>query len=438
MKFKNVSTSLSSIITIPKGFQMQLSDTPEEHLEQVAKYEILKEQKRRKIGRVPKKSNALPGFNPSELINRRAVHTERALRSYKNFGLKGFIHPVFREENFHGCSDDVYYQLEPALRLSTRLLLSKGTSSFWHTLMFGKREFCVSTSARKNQNCYRIRSDTSWTEEWANAFKERLDKFAGQVHFFFHTTPMQNYGSYASMGLVEDCGFAQALQIDQSEQKFERSKICLHSDFYTTAKRISMLKYPDFAAVLRFHFFLAVVLCHEVAHSLEYAMHPGHISEVYYYSDDWNEAGEAFERKVFGGRIQPISSRIDCAYGIATIDWPIKNLESQDNVYHAVPMEFIMSLQQQALWDEAEKTSDPAVFQIPRQGAKSAELIGVDMMVWSDEAKASLSDETEKADTILKRTVDGRIVKNCTRGTMKGSRRGKIKGGIPRKKAGQV
>lgn len=43
----------------------------------------------------------------------------------------------------------------------------------------------------------------------------------------------------------------------------------LSRDFYTTAKRIAGMQNADIAMVLRFHFFFAVNICHEVAHAWE-------------------------------------------------------------------------------------------------------------------------------------------------------------------------
>ena len=114
---------------------------------------------------------------------------------------------------------------------------------------------------------------------------------------------------------------------------YRNSRLNMHTDFYTTAKRLSLLKSPDPAMVLRFNFFLAVNLCHEFAHFVEWS-DPRRVeinedgfggaaatSEAYMFDYTWQEMGWAFEKAVFGGLVQPISCRTDCMYGPTVVPW---------------------------------------------------------------------------------------------------------------------
>lgn len=59
-------------------------------------------------------------------------------------------------------------------------------------------------------------------------------------------------------------------QTSRSTDPWEQASIVqLSRDFYTTAKRIAGMQNADIAMVLRFHFFFAVNICHEVAHAWE-------------------------------------------------------------------------------------------------------------------------------------------------------------------------
>jgi hypothetical protein len=138
-------------------------------------------------------------------------------------------------------------------------------------------------------------------------------------------------------------GFWQSSRgIDPWEQE---SILQLSRDFYTTAKRIAGLRNPDIAMVLRFHFFFAVNICHEVAHAFERKcgltwfhdlLKVGNLIDL---SDlNWShlptervleaawlqnkivEMGIAWERDTFGGRIMPVNVRVDASLGIMVAD----------------------------------------------------------------------------------------------------------------------
>ncbi|KAF2866693.1 hypothetical protein BDV95DRAFT_504095 [Massariosphaeria phaeospora] len=417
LSYDNSATFIPSTIEVPKDFSLQLSISINHHLAQVADRKVL-EKYRRLLGhrkdKDPTKRKSLKlGFDPVELIRKQAV-TFQDDASMRTSTLDNDIHRIFRLENFHGCPDEVYEVLKPALRLSTLLLFSRATSGFWHTLVFGDRKPCEKTSAEYGQSCFRIRDEVPYSEEKALEFSKFLDGQVDTLHFMFHRQPLPPDPAYASMGLVAD--YKNGL-MRKLNRKCHTSRICLHTDFYTTAKKLSKLQYPEPAMVLRFNLFLAVCLAHEMAHFIEVSgphhEHPLGEPEVFLGDNMWTESGIAFELKVFGGRLHPISSRVDCGLGLAVLSYPLKEVyDKEDNVLYTLPMDYITRMQQKATWEQDFAPVGAAVFHVPRTGGKSIEINGANLMIWPDEKDADISDHVDGRDTLFLRLDDGQIVKN--------------------------
>jgi hypothetical protein len=416
LNYDDVLSFTPSTIEVPKDFGLQLSISINHHLAQVADRKAL-EKYRRLLGHRKDASKRKPvklGFDPVELIKKQAVTFSEKV-SDPVCTLDNDIHSIFRIDNWHGCPDAIYEVLKPALRLATQLLTSRATAHFWQTLVFGKRESCEETSQLYHQPCFRIRETVAWDEERQETFKNFLNNQIDTVHFYFHHDPLPPETAYASMGLVKD--YKNGLMRKLNE-KCHTSRICLHSDFYTTAKKLSLLQYPDPAMVLRFNLFLAICLAHEISHFCEVSgPHHDHPllsePEVFFGDNKWTESGIAFELKVFGGRIHPLSSRIDCSFGLACLDYPLKELyDKDDNILYALPMDYILKLQQKATWEQDFSKSGADVFFVPRTGGRSFEINGTNLMIWEDESDADISDHVDGQDTEWKRMDDGSIAKN--------------------------
>lgn len=202
LNYDNSTSFTPSTIEVPKDFGLQLSISINHHLAQVADQKIL-EKYRRLLGHRKdhvRRKNVKLGFDAVELLQNHAIDLPDKTLATRST-LNNDIHPVFRPENFHGCSDSIYEVLKPALRLSTLLLLSRGTSTFWHTLVFGERKLCNKTSETYGQPCHRIVNDTAWSDSHARKFKSLVDRQVDTVHFMFHRNPLPPDPAYASMGL---------------------------------------------------------------------------------------------------------------------------------------------------------------------------------------------------------------------------------------------
>jgi hypothetical protein len=416
LSYDDVLSFTPSTIEVPKDFGLQLSISINHHLAQVADRKAL-EKYRRLLGHrkdISKRKQVKLGFDPVELIKKQAVTFAKDV-SDPICTLDNKIHNIFRPDNWHGCPDAVYEVLKPGLRLATQFLTSRATAHFWQTLVFGKREPCDETSSLYGQPCFRIRETVAWSEERQQTFLSFLENQIDTVHFYFHHDPLPPETAYASMGLVKD--YKNGL-MRKLNNKCHTSRICLHSDFYTTAKKLSLLQYPEPAMVLRFNLFLAICLAHEISHFCEVSgPHHDHPllsePEVFFEDNMWTESGIAFELKIFGGRIHPLSSRIDCSFGLACLDYPLKELyDKDDNILYALPMDYILRLQQKATWEQDFSDSGSDVFFVPRTGGRSFEINGTNLMIWEDESDADISDHIDGQDTEWKRMDDGSIAKN--------------------------
>jgi hypothetical protein len=416
LSYDDVLSFTPSTFEVPKDFGLQLSISINHHLAQVADRKAL-EKYRRLLGHRRDASKRRPvklGFDPVELIKKQAV-TFTDVIANPTCTLDNDIHNIFRIDNWHGCPDAVYEVLKPGLQLATYLLTSRATAHFWQTLVFGKREPCEKTSQLYGQPCFRIQETVAWSAERHATFKNFLENQIDTVHFYFHHDPLPPETAYASMGLVKD--YKNGL-MRKLNDKCHTSRICLHSDFYTTAKKLSLLQYPEPAMVLRFNLFLAICLTHEISHFCEVSgPHHDHPllsePEVFFGDNMWTESGIAFETKVFGGRIHPLSSRIDCSFGLACLDYPLKELyDKDDNILYALPMDYILKLQQKATWEQDFSKSGADVFFVPRTGGRSFEINGTNLMIWEDENEADISDHVDGEDTEWKRMDDGSIAKN--------------------------
>lgn len=416
LSYNNSASFTPSTIEVPKDFELQMSISINHHMAQIADRKAL-EKYRRLLGHhkdVTKRKSARLGFDPVELIKKRAVTLPETLVS-PNCTLDNDIHPIFGPENWHGCPDNIYEVLKPGMQLATQFLTSRATAHYWHTLVFGNREQCAVTSEAYGQPCHRIREDVPWSEERQNTFNDFLNNQVDTVYFCFHNNPLPPETVYASMGLVRDYKNGLMRKIND---KCHASRICLHADFYTTAKKLSLLRYREPAMVLRFNLFLAICLSHEIAHFCEVSgPHHDHPllsePEVFWGDNMWTESGIAFETKVFGGRIHPLSLRIDCSLGLACLDYPLKELyDKEENVLYALPMDYILKLQQKETWEQDFSKAGPDVFFVPRNGSKSVEINGANLMIWEDENEADISDHIDGKETEWKRMDDGSITRN--------------------------
>ncbi|MBE7179654.1 MAG: hypothetical protein INR71_00315 [Terriglobus roseus] len=428
------------LIDVPQGFGMQLVCYSKDFGSLIAKAKRMEtsifhmgfsHKHKRDDDNVERKY----GFDPCEILKRNAVHFPPGFTSYRST-LVNEVHPILLPENFHGCPAQIYDQLVPGLRLATHLLVHRSTAHFWHTIAFGERKLDEALTITHGRPCFRLESALTYSEEDAERFKTFLTSVAPNVHIHFSLWPLaKQEGLYAGMAIVGD--YKRGERQSSRDEERRKCRICLHTDFYTTAARLAKLQSPDPSLILRFNFFVAITICHEIAHLVE--MNGSHESaragrEAYWgQSSRRPEMGSAFEEAVFGGKVHPIGARVDCAWGCTVYDNPdtpergrsrpahLVDGERREGAdggeqlgllcdltkFYTVPMDYMARLQQKETWDAGAFDEDDLdagkALLIPRNGAQAVSVPVFDMVVWEDEALNPVSDENEGLKTPFRR-----------------------------------
>ena len=332
------------------------------------------------------------------------------------------IHPLYQRDAFTGCEDEVYEQFLPALRLASLWMTQPICFQFWVTLAMGHREVDETMSSRFNRLQHRIRNDAPLTKEDALGVIKYIREISKdyRLSFTFQDNFKQHGATiFGGTNKVCDVGWSDS---ERPSNGLLRIFTKLSSDYYVAAKKLSQLKYPDLAQVLRFQFGLAVLLVHETCHAIElahirkrpdvvpdaaydpqYEQWIGH--EPYFYDSIRPELGLTWETYMFGGRILPINDRVDCLHGLCVFDWPDKNAPFDPNSreVHTIPMTYIEKMFQMSTWEQDFDLSKKDIWHIPRTGAKSIYLTHFTTMSYDEEqrikdeeAAEALKSATEK------------------------------------------
>lgn len=465
-KFNNTGLSdtnllANPLIDVPKGFGMQLICYSQDY------GALITEAKKREgaflhmglKGKNGSNSERKHGFDPTEVLKRHAISFPPEFKTHL-FTLSNAVHPLLQLERFHGCPTEIYEQLVPGLQLATKLLLHRSTAHFWHTVAFGERSLDQHLTVTNGHRCFRLKEPVPYSTEDAVRFANLMDSLTSTLHIHFSLWPLpKRAGLYAGMAIIPDYKRGQAhIPYSSVTENRRNCRICLHTDFYTTAQMLARLANPDPSLVLRFNLFVAVTVCHELAHFVEMngaheGARPENTREAYWGRESRiAEMGSAFEEAVFGGKVHPIGARVDCAWGCTVYDNPSnvrkqrrdapteKDLDSGGTIknvgktsrrrassgaglgllcdltrFSTVPMDYIARLQQKETWDAGKFDEDDldagTALLIPRDGAQAVSVPVFDMVVWDDEATNAVSDDHEKRDTPWRRLQDGSIVK---------------------------
>lgn len=340
------------------------------------------------------------GFFAADIIRYGAVD----MLSPRPPNLTNEIHPLYQRNAFTGCEDEVYEQFVPALRLASMWMTV--CSQFWVTLARGHREVDEAMSLRFGRLQHRIRQDVPLTKENASEVMDYIKDISKdyRMSFTFQDNFKRNGATYfGGTNKVCDVGWSDS---DRPSNQLLRIYTKLSSDYYVAAKKLSQLKYPDLAQVLRFQFGLAVLLVHETSHAIElahirrrpdivpdeaydpyYQQWIGH--EPYLYDSVRPELGLTWEMYMFGGRILPINDRVDCLHGLCVFDWPDKNapFDLNSREVHTIPMTYIERMFQMSTWEQEFDMSKKDLWHIPRNGAKSIYLTHFTTMSYDEEQR---------------------------------------------------
>lgn len=300
---------------------------------------------------------------------------------------------IFRYQNFPNLSFKTYQTMQPALALAERLIL-RGSMPFWVNIACGRRYYNFNDDLNRLQEC--LEPLASNDESHVRKALELLEILGKTVTFDFDDVE----GGYA-------CSRPTTVNTSpRTDSWLMPHEILLDNSFRHVVEKYTRLKHPDPAAKLRFNFFLAVVLCHEIAHAFEVKCGNNHYfnfvrnqpigkwpasrtHEAYWIRDEFAEAGAKWEISTFGDRVKPINHGCDIRYGLVLYngDWFDCNLFHKNASYRTsrgihnsivIPMGYIEEIQQECFW------SKPGIrdMQPPKFGPRSI-FVGTDTSTMS-------------------------------------------------------
>ena len=242
-------------LQLSDGYVMDGEVIPADHYQALQEVKMHVKRKRREgILSKPARRQRAPdfyGYRPQDLNYKGAV----SLHDCRPSDLANDIHPLLVRARFDDTPDAIYNELVPALRLASLFLTRPICMQFWVTMAFGERIDDIKMSRKHSRRCQRIPQHVTPTHANTLAVIKHLHELGskGLIHFRFKTKLLHNK-AWGCSGPIYDYGHS----------RMTRSVVRLHSDYYTVAKKLSKLKYPEASQKLRFSFLFAVLLLHEL------------------------------------------------------------------------------------------------------------------------------------------------------------------------------
>ena len=335
----------------------------------------------RYYGHIQEKTTA--GFQAEDLISHGALGSpDCASSSLEDIVL---IHPLFRLQNFHDCTAEIYQAMTPALQLASLFLTTSACLQLQSTILYGQGENSGLFSFGRQGDYERIKEPCQVTPERYDAIQKYYWELADHVRFYFSTTLQPD--SWACTCVTDLSGTSRPSQTPGRNMTDHIIQLC--DDHYNILAKLSRTQHPDPAARLRYYFLLAVHLCHELAHVLASSrQNPYSGLEPILGTVNESECGRQWEVMVFGGIPYPINNRADCAHGLAICSWPMNVIDNWDGIWYSIPHEYIQNLFSAQWWVgtiRAVTSNDTEFLHVPRNGAQSAEVPVVETHCKTDE-----------------------------------------------------
>ncbi|KAL8740221.1 MAG: hypothetical protein Q9190_007054 [Brigantiaea leucoxantha] len=388
-RLETAAPSLSTLDNVASGLQLNMGTTST--LFHTLRWEAKRVDKRKRdMGVLPKLNTKRQkhGFQPEELLWHEAIE----LRDCKSSNLTNEIHPLLSRDCFDDTPDPIYDQLMPGLRLATMFLTQPVCMQFWVTLAKGDRKRDAEMSKRYGQSRHRIIRNVDLTKKNSLDMIRYINDLglAKVIHYTWSRNLLYR-GHHAFGVAARVCRFSNEDQ-EGRNGKLQNCHIRLNSDYYTVAKKMSQMKYPDEAQKLRFNLNVATIMVHELAHAIELSQWRNRSPSAYEpFLLNHNEAelGHCWEAFLFGGRVAPINDRVDANFGIGTYDWPTPfgEMNPERTIVRSVSMRYVERLQQMATWEQTYSLDEWRTFHIPKDGATSVYLNAVTTVPWSEEER---------------------------------------------------
>ena len=276
------STMRSRNVGVPKGYIMSQEFVDRDA--DIVDRRVQAAQRDRQPGRGASLRSGIPrvfGFKPEDLI--RAGIKEKM--NVKPNNLTADIHPILQPNHWYSVPDDVYNTLTPGLRLASTLLTHPCAMQFYIDLLFGERVLDYAKTIENDSPQQRIPDTLENNKQhakeamdyirqlgsmnlpehgdlWSFTFDEHLDpdQDGSRCFGYYHNVKAQSDLVQTNREIVER-------HLANLPSGLQRSRIALHGDLYVEAKKITDTQsYPE-DQKLRYYFFFATVLLHEVRSS---------------------------------------------------------------------------------------------------------------------------------------------------------------------------
>ena len=385
------SIQIKSVVQHPNTIPRDFHYPADRHYKELAsKYGLLERLP------APARKRKFFGFDAQELLLNGALHCTPCRPSDLKY--KPTL-TIFREETFQDTPQSVLDALKPALALA-ELVMLKGNPKFWVDVACGMRVPDYERIQKEATRAEKLIPVSQVTQAMMNKTLARLQALGKRLMIRFETLdnvygccwhpivlPVQRpLSGYLNHGQLWPSSETLRLPAPYPGDPWNQPAVIkLDSKLFAAAKRFSMQKFPDMAAKLRFTFFFAVNLLHELAHAFEakcghshyYELiskdrgKPGGLSRSYFsrfvepkYKHHHTEMGAAFEYETFGGRVHPINHDFSMNYGLNVYLGGGKGHASGAGVQairngqpfgRAIPMGYVEELQQQSYWSKGPK-----------------------------------------------------------------------------------
>ncbi|KAI9737786.1 MAG: hypothetical protein M1834_009154 [Cirrosporium novae-zelandiae] len=268
------------------------------------------------------------------------------------------VHPIFSRQVFDQLEDEIYELFLPTLRLATKFITTPCCLQLFADLTFSSRAVDPTKKGPRSRPISRLVTTTP------------NQKTITPAQFSLLQTHLLSLVPYTRIRFAEMLQIHPHMMLGTMHTSSE-FLVLIDADHLSFLLKLSRNGNLNPAQTLRSNFFIALCLCHELAHVWECSLHPDrdrNLDDEPYYlpGDPEAELGYAWEREVFGGRVWPASHRMDCQHGLVTFDWPPDT--SLLAKRFVVGMEYVARIQTMEVWERARDSHDPAFFHVPRTG----------------------------------------------------------------------
>ena len=223
------------------------------------------------------------------------------LRDASSTLLKNPIHPIFQKQNWHNPAQDIWPQLQPALRLASRFVGEDEMLGFWFHLVWGRKEM------------QDVSKEFGYSLERFSAEGPPLDtKQKQHISLWLREYGERQQNTFLSFKAGVKLGIATRTAAKHIIVELRWEFLELLRDHGSGQKVLSETQ------LLTISFLIAVTLVHELGHVVHLSVSRSKY-EPYYGDHVLAEVGDAWACYTFGGAITrmwiPTTTEKDCVNG---------------------------------------------------------------------------------------------------------------------------